>query len=514
MILFSRSLFDNNVSTAFAVSMTLVFFIILVGLTNRKLSGKGIFSFFSRLHRSNRNLLMNVGIFGTFAGICMSLLHFNPSNIDASVPALLEGMKLAFSTSVLGVFFSVVLSFAGTASPAPEAPASPIEALIKGIEESRRDIVAELQRISEDGRAFASEQIHRNERTIEAVEALQRSIVGDADTSLATRLLHIRQEAIDGRKEIKSLLTESFTDIRRELADFGKTLAESNSKALLEALRDIIRDFNNQLTEQFGENFKELNKAVGSLLEWQENYRQSVERMQEEFSRCLDGVQVCEKSLVSIRTEAEAIPSAMHALSILMKGLEAQNREANALLESFSHMREKAGEALPLLEEKMRAITDELAKSFENVSRQVEETSSNLESAMSNVSRSMTDSTKLLTETLIESVERSTDDMVELAKRISDAMERGAETMRVSLKETLQQTLQQTQEIMKKQFSAFDSTMEQELRSAISQLGTHLTSLSGKFVEDYTPLTSRLAEVVRLAEKTPSSAYASKDSRR
>ncbi|MBQ4405227.1 MAG: hypothetical protein II857_12595 [Selenomonadaceae bacterium] len=54
-------------------------------------------------------------------------------------------------------------------------------------------------------------------------------------------------------------------NVIRELKDFGKTLAESNSRAFIEALNDTMKDFNQKLTQQFGENFNRLNIAVGRL---------------------------------------------------------------------------------------------------------------------------------------------------------------------------------------------------------------------------------------------------------
>jgi outer membrane murein-binding lipoprotein Lpp len=52
-----------------------------------------------------------------------------------------------------------------------------------------------------------------------------------------------------------------------------------------------------------------------------------------------------------------------------------------------------------------------------------------------------------------------------------------------------------TEEIRK-----LDQALERELTKAISSLGSQLTSLSNKFVEDYTPLTQRLRELVQSAK--------------
>ena len=55
-------------------------------------------------------LLTSIGILGTFAGIVIGLLVFDTANIDGSIPALLEGLKTAFITSVAGMFSAVLFS--------------------------------------------------------------------------------------------------------------------------------------------------------------------------------------------------------------------------------------------------------------------------------------------------------------------------------------------------------------------------------------------------------------------
>ena len=56
-------------------------------------------------------VIISIGILGTFIGIFCGLWNFNTGNITASVPFLLEGLKLAFITSILGMGISIVMSF-------------------------------------------------------------------------------------------------------------------------------------------------------------------------------------------------------------------------------------------------------------------------------------------------------------------------------------------------------------------------------------------------------------------
>jgi hypothetical protein len=48
-------------------------------------------------------MLTSVGILFTFIGICFALYFFDPTNIDQSIVSLLDGLKVAFLSSVCGM---------------------------------------------------------------------------------------------------------------------------------------------------------------------------------------------------------------------------------------------------------------------------------------------------------------------------------------------------------------------------------------------------------------------------
>ena len=76
-----------------------VFFFIAFSPRFKKLKGLSV----------NPSLLTTVGILGTFIGIYMGLQKFNISNIDASIPELLRGLKIAFTTSIAGITGAILL---------------------------------------------------------------------------------------------------------------------------------------------------------------------------------------------------------------------------------------------------------------------------------------------------------------------------------------------------------------------------------------------------------------------
>lgn len=67
------------------------------------------FSKISERHLDFKWFLTTWGLFGTFLGIFNGLVAFNTADIPSSVPLLLEGLKLAFLTSIMGMALATLL---------------------------------------------------------------------------------------------------------------------------------------------------------------------------------------------------------------------------------------------------------------------------------------------------------------------------------------------------------------------------------------------------------------------
>ncbi len=76
----------------------------------RKMMERRLLNFY--LFEAIPGVFTNLGLFGTFMGITAGLLEFNtdPSQIKDSISLLLEGLKLAFFTSIFGIFFSIIFA--------------------------------------------------------------------------------------------------------------------------------------------------------------------------------------------------------------------------------------------------------------------------------------------------------------------------------------------------------------------------------------------------------------------
>ena len=401
--------------------------------------------FFSRRNRAEwvvsmaPGLLTTLGLFGTFWGVAQSLGLFDVSNIDASVINLLDGMKLAFWTSILGMFYAFLLNFVRYVSGcfSREAVAGAIGA---------KDIHSIL--LEEHA----------------AIRDLRDAIGGDKDTSLLSQIQKLRTETSD----MKQSLLEAFNS-------FAEKVTENNSKALIDALREVISDFNAKINEQFGDNFKELNHAVGALLSWQENYRLQIETLVNHFQTALDGVEEVRKAISNIREHTDSIPQSMEALRVLIDALHRETEKAQELLSGFSALRNQAEEVFPSIERGMNALTEGLVKSV-GASVKVMEHSVNTQNA---------------------TIERLGLSTLNMALHTEQALKQGMDGVQSMFKKALEEIESST----KKSFETLDKEMENSLESVIRALGSKLASVSEKLVSDYQVLTQKVAQLLIMVQQ-------------
>jgi DNA anti-recombination protein RmuC len=185
----------------------------------------------------------------------------------------------------------------------------------------------------------------------------------------------LRSDANDAHKQSRNELSEFQDRLWVKFQEFADMLSKSATETVIEALNKVISDFNNNLTEQFGENFKELNAAVGKLVEWQDNYRGQIEQMTHQYAQGVAAIADTETAVARIHEHTTHIPESMAKLSEVMTVNQHQIAELGRHLEAFKDVRDRAVEAVP----EIRRHIDMTVEGVQQASQQLVEgvTSSN-----------------------------------------------------------------------------------------------------------------------------------------
>jgi DNA anti-recombination protein RmuC len=373
------------------------------------------------------NTVVSLGILGTFSGIFLGLLYFDVSNISASVPQLLTGLKTAFLTSIAGLVSSLILkSF-------PQ---------IYGIKVSVMDTKKDEANI---------------ETMINLLSRIEKAIAGEGETTLVTQVQKLRTSNADRLDK----LDNSFND-------FAEKMVADSTQSLIDALTQVMKDFNTQINEQFGDNFKQLNDAVGKMLEWQKEYAGRVESMTDQFQRTLSGIVQCEQVLTSLTKKAAVYQDTSTKLQELLSNL-------NTNLVAISEMSQNAKNAFPTIQKQIQDLTEHFSNAVESAVRE---------------NNRMFETQKIAIDSQINSMSTSYQQLGNQQQKLI-----------TELNSRIEKLMKDNADRITEQLKNLDDELADELNKALTSLGSQLTSLSDKFVKDYTPLTQELQKLVQMASR-------------
>lgn len=463
-----RSLSSDVVNIVFLLSMLAVF---VLGLRFAK---KGTQVEFVNYVPT---LLTTTGIFGTFLGIVMGLLDFNQNDIEASIPPLLEGLKTAFITSLAGILFSLVFKTLSTIS------------FLK-------------PKLVEESITHATPEAILGAMQAQVIEiiALKEAMTGNEESTLFGQLKILRGDINDNAKlSLNSSMTqaeknqhnfEAFSEkLWLKLQDFADTLSKSATEQVIEALKQVIVDFNNKITEQFGENFKHLNEAVHKLVEWQENYKQQLDQMQQQYARGVESITATEASVAHISEQSKVIPESMNDLKNVMEVNQHQLAELERHLEAFQIMRDKAVEAVPQIQQQVQATVNDISAAVITASEHYKQ----LLSESDEYIKAHVNTSNVLLEKFASETEKG---ITHVGERLKESSERISKDVEVAANEFTDNTSRTNEALQTSSdyLQAQTDIIKQHLQDAVSDLNSVMRDMIEKMVIDAKDMTSTIKE--------------------
>lgn len=505
-------------------------------------------------------LLTSLGILGTFLGIVLGLLEFNTGSIETSIVKLLDGLKVAFITSVIGILGSILFKFiinANLLKPKENKNISNEDVYIN-------DLYDILSKQNENLIKLQSTLSDNEESSIVSQLKLFRSDISDNYKKNHEQLLSSNQalkSLVDAGNLQKDLFSEFQTSLFYKLENFAEMLSKSATEQVIEALNSVIKDFNQKLTEQFGENFKELNNAVIRLVEWQENYKNQLEVMKNQFDMSVDSITDMEKSIEQISTHSKSIPESMNNLEIVINTNQNQVEELNRHLEVFKDMRDKAVEAVPAIKQQVEKTLDSfteasngimtsiasstdkisvtLVQNAENFAANVSSTNSSLVDSSDTLKRSSSEIREQLDATILDlnkHVRIMIEDLSNNSKEISANFKNATESLEIELTKTnskfnnmlddtttklqtsienlsneqlkhtkrvldgldntIKDVLTDTGASVSNQVKLMDEIAAKEIENVMNAMGTALARISNQFTNDYQKLVTEMKKII------------------
>ena len=408
-----------------------------------------------------------IGVLGTFIGISIGLWEFDTNNITESVPMLLVGMKIAFATSIAGMIGAIFMKYIA----------------IKNEDEENIDDIIDLFNTM-----------------IKESRLVNETLIANQTQS----------------NDVLNKVSESWIISQREFTQNLASELHSLNINTTEKQDELISEF-----KKLGETFTELNKCVDSLVQWQENYKDTIELTTNELNKVIESITNVDESIKEIANNSTLISNNNENLSDILKDIEYSQGMLLEGSKSIVEISDKANQSIPMINtyfEKSNELFKQEVAEYMNEFKMIVYS---LKNCVPEVNNSLLKSTKRFNnslESFVNNIENSVEDNNASVKNQIEVLKKYTVRVNNNLENTISESTKRLENItratsnqikimnedMEKIFTRkidqLDELLEVELTKTLNSLGRQLTTISKKFANDYTPLANELKEVVEIAK--------------
>ena len=289
----------------------------------------------SVIHRERLNqvagVMTGLGILGTFIGLSLGLQSFNTgttAEITNSIEPLMEGIKVAFHTSIYGMVFSLVFNYV-------------YKRRLDDAENAVRDFLSAYRKY-----VMPDTATDGFNRLMELQRQQTEAILGISDT-LGNQLA----------KGLKDLLEPQFDRFDRTIESFATMATRSQMKQLARVVDAFLEEMNRSL----GDSFTKLSEKVDSTIVMQEaNERQ----MQEFYEKSIGTAE----NMSTVVTQTQAVAAQTQTIAAQTQTMAAQTQTVANSLKSYADnvtaLERDIRTTLGYMQKLIEAIPDEVNETF------------------------------------------------------------------------------------------------------------------------------------------------------
>ncbi len=304
----------------------------------------------SIIHRNILNqipgVMTGLGILGTFIGLSLGLQNFNTGStaeITGSIEPLMDGIKVAFHTSIYGMIFSLVYNFV-------------------------------LKRRVDDAENAVKDFLH----------AYKKYVLPDTDSEGVNRLIELQKRQYDAVKKMSESVGDGLLEtLSFEFERFNGTItdfANMATKNQMDAMSMVVDNFIKQMNASLEHSFTKLGQTVNqAYVSQQENARQmndilaktgstaeNLAEIDKHTSRLMDAFGVYVDDVKRVQEEIGA------DTAILARYMDKQNLLIEKLSASVEVMPKRIDESMRLLNDNMVEISQSYNKNLSRASKAAE----------------------------------------------------------------------------------------------------------------------------------------------
>lgn len=298
-------------------------------------------------------VLVALGIFGTFLGLTLGLPEASAVQGDqasTAIEKLISGLKIAFQTSLLGIFTSIVFLVSDRLA-------------FHGLERSVRRLADAVYSFYP---AVAAEVLLRDEARERAEATKQlKTLATDIAVALENSMGSIMRDALGDAMEAK------LAPVLTELQDVVSKLSTTVSSDMVGALQSFSDRINDNLSGAFRDSFADLTENLKGVVATQDQMREllstSAERMQQQADiqqRLTDEVIAAAASLEGLLGSLAQITERLHAAS---EGVGAAITQLSESSEEATKAQHAIGQAQRELSEQVRQDLDRLQEARSSI---------------------------------------------------------------------------------------------------------------------------------------------------
>lgn len=261
------------------------------------------------------DILTSLGILGTFVGLVWGLKNFSPNDYEAmtsSVASLVEGIKVAFLTSIYGISLSIVYTYGMKSeySNMTEKMQAFLDRfhgfVLPTAENESRNLLVASQKVQTQAMRQMADQF--SERMVSSFEQVITPTFQKMNDSLDLLVVSVTRYQRDAVKEILDVFLKEMNDsFKLQFQDFNEALEQLTrvQKENAQYTSTLYESMGNQLAQSYEQQTRALQSATAKLVEMQNRSMDTASRVVQDNQMIQKMQQQEYRNVINYMKEAE-----------------------------------------------------------------------------------------------------------------------------------------------------------------------------------------------------------------